>query len=82
MASKSGLIKKDIVAALDAFTSTIIETLAKKDTVTLIGFGTFSTSKEHQEKVLIQVQVQRFKLMLLLLLNLKLVKQLNSQYYL
>jgi len=44
MASKSGLSKKDTALALDAFTQTVTETLAKKDTVALIGFGTFSTS--------------------------------------
>ncbi len=44
IASKSGLTKKDAGAALDAFTSTVTETLSKKDTVALIGFGTFSTS--------------------------------------
>ena len=45
MASKSGLSKKDAALALDAFTQTVTETLAKKDTVALIGFGTFSTSQ-------------------------------------
>ena len=45
MASKSGLTKKDAGAALDAFTATVTETLSKKDTVALIGFGTFSTSE-------------------------------------
>ena len=45
MASKSGLTKKDAGAALDAFTATVTETLAKKDSVALIGFGTFSTSE-------------------------------------
>jgi DNA-binding protein HU-beta len=45
MASKSGLTKKDTALALDAFTSTVTETLSKKDTVALIGFGTFSTSE-------------------------------------
>jgi len=44
MASKSGLTKKDVAVALEAFTSTVTETLAKKDSVALIGFGTFSTS--------------------------------------
>ncbi len=45
MASKSGLTKKDAGAALDAFTTTVTETLSNKDTVALIGFGTFSTSE-------------------------------------
>jgi DNA-binding protein HU-beta len=45
MASKSGLTKKDAGAALDAFTATVTETLAKKENVALIGFGTFATSE-------------------------------------
>jgi DNA-binding protein HU-beta len=50
MASKSGLTKKDAGAALNAFTQTITQTLAKKDSVALIGFGTFSIS-ERAERV-------------------------------
>ena len=45
MALKSGLTKKDTASTLDAFTTTITETLAKKDNIALIGFGTFSTSE-------------------------------------
>ena len=45
IASKSGLTKKDAGAALDAFTSTVTETLANKVSVALIGFGTFTTSQ-------------------------------------
>ena len=45
MASKSGLTKKDVGLALDSFTETITETLAKKDSIALIGFGSFSTSE-------------------------------------
>ena len=45
MASKTGLKKKDIGACIEAFTSTVTETLAKGDNVALIGFGAFSTSK-------------------------------------
>ena len=44
VASKTGLTKKDTKAALDAVLETITETLAKKDSVSFIGFGTFSTS--------------------------------------
>ena len=43
MATKSGLTKKDTELALNAFTETVTETLAKKDSVALIRFGTFST---------------------------------------
>jgi len=45
IASKSGLTKKDSGAALDAFIETVTETLAKKENVALIGFGTFATSE-------------------------------------
>ena len=45
IASKTGLTKKDAGAAVDAFTRTVTETLAKGDSVALIGFGTFSTAQ-------------------------------------
>jgi DNA-binding protein HU-beta len=45
VATKSGLTKKDAGAAIEATIQTITETLAKKDSVALIGFGTFSTSE-------------------------------------
>ena len=44
IASKSGLTKKDAKLALEATLETIGETLAKKESVALVGFGTFSTS--------------------------------------
>ena len=44
VAAKTGLSKKDTKAALEASLETITETLAKKETVSFIGFGTFSTS--------------------------------------
>jgi DNA-binding protein HU-beta len=44
IASKSGLTKKDASAALDAFTATVTEALSNKESVALIGFGTFSVS--------------------------------------
>ena len=45
MSIKCGLTKKDTGAALEAFMETVTETLSKKDSVALIGFGTFSTSE-------------------------------------
>lgn len=45
VASKTGLTKKDAGAALDAALETITEALSKGDSVSFIGFGTFSTSK-------------------------------------
>ena len=44
VAEKSGLTKKDSKAALDAVLETITETLSKGDSVSFIGFGTFSSS--------------------------------------
>jgi len=45
MASESGLSKADAQRALEAFTGAIAKTLKKGDTVSLIGFGTFSVKK-------------------------------------
>ena len=44
ISTKTGLTKKDTKAAVEAVLETITETLAKKDSVSFIGFGTFSTS--------------------------------------
>lgn len=45
MAEAAGISKSDAEKALDAFTDTVTSALAKDDKVSLIGFGTFSTSK-------------------------------------
>lgn len=45
MAEKSGLSKVDSRKALDAFMSSVTETLKKGDRVSLIGFGTFLVSE-------------------------------------
>lgn len=45
MASKAGLTKADAARALDAFMESVTETLKKGDKVSLVGFGTFVTSK-------------------------------------
>ena len=41
MAAKAGLSKADAEKALNAFTETVGETLASKEKVSLVGFGTF-----------------------------------------
>jgi DNA-binding protein HU-beta len=41
LANKTGKPQTEAKAFLDAFTSTVSETLSKGDKVTLIGFGTF-----------------------------------------
>ena len=45
ISTKTGLTKKDTKAAVDAILETITETLAKKDSVSFIGFGTFPVKK-------------------------------------
>ncbi len=44
VASDSGLTKVQAESALNAVTSNITGALTKRDKVTLVGFGTFSTS--------------------------------------
>ncbi|MCJ8327717.1 MAG: HU family DNA-binding protein [Campylobacterales bacterium] len=44
IAAKAGLSKKDAKGAVDAVLETITETLVKRETVSFIGFGTFSTA--------------------------------------
>lgn len=49
IAEKSGLTKADAGRALDATLASITETLGKGDSITLVGFGTFSV-KERKER--------------------------------
>jgi nucleoid DNA-binding protein len=42
--------KKEAVAAVDAFLSSIMQALKKKSAVTLIGFGTFKVDKRKARK--------------------------------
>ena len=44
VADKAGLTKKDAGAALEATLETITEALSKGDSVSFIGFGTFTTA--------------------------------------
>lgn len=44
VAEKTGLSKKDVAGALDAFQDVVGEALVKRDKVALVGFGTFQTS--------------------------------------
>lgn len=45
IAEKAGLTKADATRALDATMESVTETLKKGDKVSLVGFGTFATSK-------------------------------------
>ena len=45
LASKANLTKKDAKVALESVLEVITETLAKKEQITFVGFGTFSTTE-------------------------------------
>lgn len=45
MAAESGLSKTDSKKALEAFVSTVTNTLKTGDKISLVGFGTFSVSE-------------------------------------
>jgi DNA-binding protein HU-beta len=45
IAQRSSLTKKDSAAALEATLSAITDSLAKGDSLTLVGFGTFTVSE-------------------------------------
>ncbi len=45
MASDAGITKAQAKAALDSFTNNVTKTLQKGGRVSLVGFGSFSTSK-------------------------------------
>jgi DNA-binding protein HU-beta len=45
VAAKAGLSKKDAKGAVDAVLDTITESLVKKESVSFIGFGTFTVSE-------------------------------------
>lgn len=44
IAKTSGITKTQANSVIDSFTSSVVSTLKKGDTVTLVGFGTFSVS--------------------------------------
>lgn len=50
IAAKSGLNKKNSEAALNAFISSVEETLKNGDKVVLVGFGTFEVRKRAARK--------------------------------
>ena len=47
IAEKTGLTKKDSEKALAAFVDTVTETLAKGDSIQLVGFGTFEVRQRN-----------------------------------
>jgi len=50
VAQKAGLTKKDTAVAIDTMIDVITETLAKGESVSFIGFGTFSTSQRAERE--------------------------------
>lgn len=48
VAKLSGLSKKDALAAISAVTDAVTKALVKGDSISLIGFGTFSTAKRKE----------------------------------
>lgn len=50
VADKAGLSKKDSLKAVDAALETIAATLTKGDSISFIGFGTFSTADRAARK--------------------------------
>lgn len=50
VAESTGLTKADSNRAIDAFVSAVEKTLSKGGKVTLVGFGTFETSKREARK--------------------------------
>ena len=47
VANKTGLSKKDAEASISSFVDGVKSSLKKGDSVTLVGFGTFSVSKRN-----------------------------------
>ena len=45
LSAKANLTKKDAKVALESVLEVITETLAKKEQITFVGFGTFSTTE-------------------------------------
>lgn len=47
IANETGLSKKDTEATINSFVNVVSNTLAKKDKIQLVGFGTFETRKRN-----------------------------------
>ena len=62
IAEKTGLTKKDSEKALAAFVDTVTETLAKGDSIQLVGFGTFEVrERAAREGINPRTKVPAFK---------------------
>ena len=63
VAKESGLSKADAKRALEAFVSTTTNALKAGDKVALVGFGSFSTSNDLNEKEETHKQEQKLRLL-------------------
>ena len=62
VAEKAGLTKAAAEKAINAFTSTVIATVAKKKAVQLIGFGTFDVRKRKARNGVNPVTKEKMKI--------------------
>jgi DNA-binding protein HU-beta len=53
VAAKSGLSKKDTEAVMDKALETITEALVKRDSVSFLGFGSFTATKKEAREITI-----------------------------
>ena len=66
LSTKANLTKKDAKVALESVLEVITETLAKKEQITFVGFGTFSTTERAARTATVpgttkKVDVPKFK---------------------
>ena len=80
VASETGSTKVDAAKALDAVVDAVTGALAKGDSVSLVGFGTFSVDTELLERVLThRIHHKRFTYLRLMYQFIKQVKHLKLQ---
>lgn len=78
MAEKANITKAQAKDALEAFLSTTTEALKKDDKVTLIGFGTFSTSMRAEREGLNPQTKQKITIPAKKIVKFKVGSELNN----
>ena len=61
VASKSGLSKKDTEAVIDMALETITEALVKRDSVSFLGFGSFTAVRKEAREITIPGTTKKVK---------------------
>ena len=61
VASKSGLSKKDTEAVIDMALETITEALVKRDSVSFLGFGSFTAVRKEAREITIPGTAKKVK---------------------